>query len=122
MAAVGVALAASGAMAEEVAVVPSLVPFQGPGDSSTMNAAQRSRASPALNLLHRYETRLHLMYQRSLHNLLVLRQLGVRFEARNLLISNENPEIEQPNSGDLAPKTAVFIRSNARFPRPKPSK
>jgi len=29
--------------------------------------------SPALGLIHRYETRLHLMYQRSLHNLLLLR-------------------------------------------------
>jgi len=30
-------------------------------------------ASPALGLMHRYETRLHLIYQRSLHNLLLLR-------------------------------------------------
>ena len=30
-------------------------------------------ASPELALLHRYETRLHLMYQRGLHNLLLLR-------------------------------------------------
>ena len=30
-------------------------------------------ATPALGLIHRYETRLHMMYQRSLHNLLLLR-------------------------------------------------
>ena len=30
-------------------------------------------ASPELALLHRYETRLHLIYQRGLHNLLLLR-------------------------------------------------
>jgi len=30
-------------------------------------------SSPDLGLLHRYETRLHLMYQRGLHNLLLLR-------------------------------------------------
>jgi len=30
-------------------------------------------ASPQLALLHRYETRLHLCYQRGLHNLLLLR-------------------------------------------------
>jgi len=34
-------------------------------------------ASPALALMHRYETRLHLVYQRSLHNLLLLRTLAV---------------------------------------------
>ena len=37
-------------------------------------------ASPALALMHRYETRLHLVYQRSLHNLLLLRTLAVRNE------------------------------------------
>ena len=30
-------------------------------------------ATPGLGLMHRYETRLHLIYQRSLHNLLLLR-------------------------------------------------
>ena len=30
-------------------------------------------ASPVLPLMHRYETRLHMMYQRALHNLLLLR-------------------------------------------------
>ena len=34
-------------------------------------------ASPALALMHRYETRLHLVYQRSLHNLLLLRAVAV---------------------------------------------
>ena len=34
-------------------------------------------ASPALALMHRYETSLHLVYQRSLHNLLLLRALAV---------------------------------------------
>jgi len=33
--------------------------------------------SPHLSLLHRYETRLSLVYQRSLHNLLLLRALAV---------------------------------------------
>jgi hypothetical protein len=33
--------------------------------------------SPALALMHRYETRLHLVYQRSLHNLPLLRALAV---------------------------------------------
>lgn len=42
---------------------------------------------PALGLIHRYETRLHLMYQRSMHNLLLLRAA----------VPNEpNPISEQP--------------------------
>ena len=35
---------------------------------------------PNLALLHRYETRLHLMYQRSMHNILLLRALGTHME------------------------------------------
>jgi hypothetical protein len=43
-----------------------------------MTAAFTTLANtPALGLIHRYETRLHLMYQRSLHNLLLLRVAGV---------------------------------------------
>jgi len=34
-------------------------------------------ASPELNLLHRYETRLHRIYQRALHNLLLLGDAGL---------------------------------------------
>jgi hypothetical protein len=33
--------------------------------------------SPSLALIHRYETRLHVMYQRALHNLLLLRTAEV---------------------------------------------
>ncbi len=42
-----------------------------------------------LNLVHRYETRLHMMFQRALHNLLLLRAA----------VPNE----PSPNSGHLAP-------------------
>jgi hypothetical protein len=38
-------------------------------------------ASPALGLMHRYETRLHCMYQRALHNLLLLRSAGMPNES-----------------------------------------
>jgi hypothetical protein len=34
-------------------------------------------SSPELALLHRYETRLHLMYQRALQNILLLRAAGI---------------------------------------------
>ena len=43
-------------------------------------------------LMHRYETRLHLMYRRAFHNLLVLRQ-----EVPNSVLPNEpNPISEHP--------------------------
>lgn len=35
---------------------------------------------PSLALLHRYETRLHLMYQRAMRNILLLRTLGTHNE------------------------------------------
>jgi len=47
---------------------------QPPGDEAARIAAAFSdlAASPELNLLHRYEARLHRIYQRALENLLVL--------------------------------------------------
>jgi hypothetical protein len=45
---------------------------------------------PALALIHRYEARLHLMYQRALHNLLLLRIAAV-------------PNEPNPISGQLEP-------------------
>jgi hypothetical protein len=44
---------------------------------SSITASFRQLASsPELALLHRYETGLHLMYQRALHNILLLRTVG----------------------------------------------
>jgi hypothetical protein len=37
------------------------------------SAFSGAASAPTLPLLHRYETRLHMMYQRALHNLLLLR-------------------------------------------------
>lgn len=48
-------------------------------------------ASPELALLHRYETRLHMMYQRALHNILLLRTLS----APNDAIPNEPSPISE---------------------------
>ena len=64
-------------------------------------------AGPALHLLHRYESRLHVMHQRALHSLLVLRQAGVRNEPNNSFVPNETPRNDEPNSGDFAPKNTV---------------
>jgi hypothetical protein len=52
---------------------------QPPGDPlDRMTAAFMDLASkPSLGLMHRYQTRLHLNYQRALHNLLLLRAASV---------------------------------------------
>jgi hypothetical protein len=49
---------------------------QPPGDEASRIAGAFSdlAASPQLNLLHRYEARLHRIYQRALDNLLILRE------------------------------------------------
>ena len=39
-------------------------------------AFTRLAATPELNVMHRYETRLHRMHQRALHNLLILKELS----------------------------------------------
>jgi hypothetical protein len=51
-------------------------------------------ASPELALLHRYETRLHMMYQRALHNILLLRTLAIPNEPSP--ISEQLETVEQP--------------------------
>src|SRR5450432_2750503 len=48
----------------------------GPDNRSRITGAFRDLAdSPALSLLLRYETRLHMMYQRAFHNILLLRDM-----------------------------------------------
>jgi hypothetical protein len=55
---------------------------------------------PAIALIHRYEARLHLMYQRSLHNLLILRIASAQAAGLpNYALPNE----PSPISGHLLP-------------------
>jgi hypothetical protein len=63
------------AWALETRVLDNEVAAQTEGDRRDRMAAAFSSlaAKPALGLMHRYETRLHLIYQRALHNLLLLR-------------------------------------------------
>jgi hypothetical protein len=52
-------------------------------DRARITAAFRQLASsPELPLLHRYEARLHLMYQRALHNILLLRAVAKPAESQ----------------------------------------
>jgi hypothetical protein len=67
---------------------------QPPGDdlARIAGAFRQQAASSELALLHRYETRLHLMYQRALHNILLLRITGMPNEP--------NPISEQSETSD----------------------
>jgi len=68
-------------------------------------------------LLHRYETRLHMMYQRALHNLLLLRSAGIPNEPNP--ISEHDPEPERIESGP-APVIASVAGSPSEPRIPKP--
>jgi hypothetical protein len=76
---------------------------QPPGDETSRIAGAFAElaASPELNLLHRYETRLHRIYQRALFNLALLGEA-------------ELPNEPSPISGHLAPALAT-----AREPGPE---
>jgi hypothetical protein len=67
---------------------------QPPGDDvARITAAFRKQAASAeLALLHRYETRLHLMYQRALHNILLLRVAGIPNEPSPISGQSDLPE------------------------------
>ena len=64
--------------------------------------------SGALGLLHRYETRLHCMYQRALHNLLLLRAseagAGAACQERpdRMLLPAPSPRVEEEDPGAVA--------------------
>ena len=53
-------------------------------------------AQPSLGLMHRYQTRLHLNYQRALHNMLLLRAATVPNEPSP--ISEHLPALAEPHS------------------------
>jgi hypothetical protein len=63
------------AWAIENSLMEKAIRNQPPGDEVARIAGAFSdlAASPQLNLLHRYEARLHRIYQRALHNFLLLR-------------------------------------------------
>ena len=62
-------------------------------------------STPQLANLRRYETRLHVMYQRALHNLLMLRQAKYQFEPKKSCVSIISPALEEPNE-PTEPKVA----------------
>jgi hypothetical protein len=83
---------------------------QPPGDEAARIAAAFSdlAASPELNLLHRYEARLHRIYQRALDNLLILGE-------------PELPNEPSPISGQCAPVAqgpGGDVREEVHLPTP----
>ena len=62
-------------------------------------------AGPQLANLRRYETRLHVMYQRALHNLLMLRQAKYQFEPKKSSVSTISPPLGEPDE-PTEPKVA----------------
>lgn len=52
---------------------------------------------PQLANLRRYETRLHVMYQRALYNLLMLRTSRNRSEPKKSRVSTISPPLSEPN-------------------------
>jgi hypothetical protein len=67
------------------------------------NAFETLAAKPVLGLMHRYQTRLHLNYQRALHNMLLLRAATI--------VSNAVPNEPSPISGhppSVVPDTVVL--------------
>jgi hypothetical protein len=74
---------------------------QPPGDqmSRLADAFSQLAASPELNLLHRYEARLHRIYQRALDNLLMLREPELPNEPNP--ISEQCAPVSQGPGGDV---------------------
>ncbi len=87
----------------ETALFDSAVQDQPSGDDLARLAAAFSKlaAGPELALLHRYETRLHMEYQRSLHNFLVLRQAGIPNEPNPII--EHQPALPDPSAEEISP-------------------
>jgi len=73
---------------------------QPPGDEAARIAAAFSElaATPELNLLHRYEARLHRIYQRALFNLALLGQRELPNEASPI---SEHQPAQVPSGSDI---------------------
>ena len=82
-------------------------PASPPAPISRMAAAFKGLAeSPALPLMHRYETRLHMIYQRAFHNLLLLRA-AIPNDPSPI---SEHPLLQFPSGTDASERYPVCIR------------
>jgi hypothetical protein len=55
-----------------------------------LSAFSRQRRAWAIELMHRYETRLHRIFQRALANLILMRSLQELTPPENIKLQNEN--------------------------------
>jgi hypothetical protein len=99
---------------------------QPPGDEAERiaNAFSQLAASPELNLLHRYEARLHRIYQRALDNLLLLREPELPNEPNP--ISEQSAPLPQGPRGDVPgevdlPTPSAFPAAAGASPKILPS-
>ena len=97
---------------------------QPPGDEAARIAAAFSdlAASPELNLLHRYEARLHRIYQRALDNLLVLGEPELPNQPDP--ISEQSAPLPQGPGGDVPdekdlPTPPALPVGRGRIPLPR---
>ena len=70
---------------------------EGPGLPRIAAALSELSAGPQLAHLQRYETRLHVMYQRALYNLLILRTSKKRSEPKKSNVSTISSVSAEPN-------------------------
>ena len=93
------------AWALETHMIEKQVAAQSTGDPLDRMTAAFSdlAASPSLGLMHRYQTRLHLFYQRALHNLLLLREVAVPNEPNPVSGHSGAPQLPAP--GPSAPQS-----------------
>ena len=85
------------------------------------DAFKELAATPALSLLHRYETRLHMVYQRALKNLLLLRSLSPAEAAEPIELPpppspEPTPPAPEPPAPSLEPDPAPSPRPAAAQP------
>jgi hypothetical protein len=75
-------------------------PPDGDGLDRMVTAFDSLAAAPSLSLLHRYETRLNLTYQRTLRTLIMLRTVKARNDPSPI---SEHPEVSPNKTVDAAP-------------------
>jgi hypothetical protein len=90
------------AWAIENRLMDKAIANQPPGDdlSRLADAFSQLATSPELNLLHRYEARLHRIYQRALYNLLMLREPELPKET-SMTVAPVTPADENDSSGNM---------------------
>jgi hypothetical protein len=106
----------AGAM--ETALLDKEIALQPDGsDAERMASAfDTLAAAPTLALLHRYETRHHLMYQRALRAFTMLRT--AKYPNDSSPISEHPPEAATPAAPTVAPSATGLPACRPRTPRP----